>query len=228
MNRTAFSRCHSLSCRTIACAAIVVLLVVAGSARAQFIESVATGADMAGGHVTVTFFGGPMATGTITAVGTTGTATFPGSFLFTVAGETSAADWTLTNLDAGAAARQITAVSIDLTGSKSLFDNDSLPSTPLSLGGVPGATFVSGPVIAGSGEVVPWTSASNLGDMFTAENVSWGGFLIPAILPGGTAVWHDDTDRTTVPEPIALFLVAVAAWACLATCRRKPTAPYHV
>lgn len=206
------------------CAASVLMaahLFLSGSVRAQFIESVATGADMAGGHVTVTFFGGPMATGTITALGTTGTATFPGSFLFTVAGETSVADWTLTNLDAGPAARQITSVSIDLTGSKSLFDNGSLPSTPLSLGGVAGAAFVSGPAIAGSGEVNPWTSASNLGDMFTAENVSWGGFMIPAILPGGTAVWHDDTDRIVVPEPAALSLTAVAAWLVLAACRRK-------
>ena len=196
-------------------------LFLSGTVQVQFIESSATGADMAGGHVTVTFFGGPMATGTITAMGTTGTATFPGSFLFTVAGDTSVADWTLTNLDAGAAARQITAVSIDLTGSKSLFDNNSLPSTPLSLTGVAGATYVSGPAIAGSGEVNPWTSASNLGDMFTAENVSWGGFMIPAILPGGMAVWHDDTDRIVVPEPAALFLVTIAAFARLIAGRWK-------
>jgi hypothetical protein len=75
--------------------------------------------------------------------------------------------------------------------------------------------------IAGSSEVNPWTSASNLGDMFTAENASWGGFMIPAILPGGTAVWHDDTDRIVVPEPAALSLTAAAAWLILALCRRK-------
>jgi hypothetical protein len=191
------------------------------AAQAQLIESFATGAHLAGGKVTVTFFGGPMATGTITASGTTGTATFPGSFLFTVAGETSVADWTLTNLDSGPAARAITAVSIDLTDSISLFDDGSTPSTPVSLTGVAGATYVSGPAIAGSGEVNPWTSASNLGDMFTAESISWGGFMIPAIVPGATAVWHDDTDRI-VPEPSALLhLLAFYVIATLTTGRLR-------
>ncbi|MEX2169494.1 MAG: hypothetical protein WD851_09285 [Pirellulales bacterium] len=193
------------------------------SSSAQII-STATGAHMAGGKVTVTFFGGPMATGTIMASGTTGTATFPGSFLFTVAGETSVAEWTLTNLDSGPAARSITSVVIDLMGSQSLFDDGSLPSTPLSLGGVAGASYLSGPAIASSGELAPWADPANLGDMFRAESVGWGGFMVPAIVPGGTAKWRDDTDLIPIPEPTSAGLLVAGALVAIALYRHTALA----
>jgi hypothetical protein len=153
---------------------------------------------MAGGFVTVTFFGGPMATGPLIAGGTGATATFPGSFLFSVTGDTFTADWTLTNLDSGPAARAITGVAIDLTMSKALFDNDSTPSTPVSLAGVAGAASLTGPPILGAAEVNPWTDPANLGDMFRGQTFGFGG---GGLAPGATATWHDDTDL--IPEPAA-------------------------
>ena len=168
------------------------------------ITSASTGSDMAGGFVTCTFFGGPMFTAPIVASGTGCTATSAGDFTFSIApGDTFVNDWTLTNLQVAPTGRAIGAISIDLTGTHALFDNDSLPSTPDSAAGVAGAVSLTGPGIAPGGEVNPWPDAANLGDMFTSENLSFTSFLGL----GTTMTWHDDTDF--VPEPAALAILAI-------------------
>jgi len=117
--------------------------------------------------------------------------------------------WSLTNFGGiGSTPRSITSVVIDLTTSISLFDDDSAPSTPDSLSGVNDVVYVSGPAIAGSGEITLWPNALNTGDLYRAEFVSWGGFMIPALTPGATAEWMDDTDKI-VPEPSTALLCLV-------------------
>ncbi|CAN5368841.1 hypothetical protein BH09PLA1_BH09PLA1_29080 [soil metagenome] len=178
------------------------------------ITSFSTGSDMAGGFVTCTFFGGPMFTAPIIAVGTGCSATSPGDFVFSIApGDTFVSDWKLTNLQAAPAGRAIGSISIDLTGTRALFDNDSLPSTPDSLDGVAGAVSLTGPGIAPGGEVNPWANGANLGDMFTGEKLSFTAFLTI----GSTMTWHDDTDF--VPEPSTL--VAASAIPLIGLARRR-------
>lgn len=182
--------------------------------------SAATGAQMAGGMVEVTFYGGGSASATIVASGDDGIASFPGLFSFSVAGETSLAVWTLTNLDP----RDIMSFTIYLdpvgpSSSMSLFDDGTVPSTPESLGGVAGAVWVGGPAISSSGESGSWADASNLGDMFTAETITWGGFMVPGIGTGATATWNDDTD--VIPEPATIGLLSLGALSLLRRKRSK-------
>jgi hypothetical protein len=174
--------------------------------------SAATGADLAGGMVEVGWYAGARASATIVASGDAGIVSLPGLFSFSVAGETALADWTLTNLMVAGWPRDIMWISIHLgvgpsVSTISLFDDGSEPSTPASLGGVAGAVWVSGPPIASSSESVLWTDASNLGDMFRVETITWGGFELPGIAPGATATWKDDTD--IIPEPATLLLLGV-------------------
>ena len=190
-------------------------LTIAASARGQAVLSASTGSDMAGGFVTCTFFGGPMFTAPILPSGTGCVATSPGDFTFSIApGDTFAMDWTLTNLQTAPTGRSIGAISIELTGTHALFDNDSLPSTPDSFAGVPGGVSLTGPGVPAVGEVNPWTNPANLGDMFTGENLSFTAFLTI----GSTMTWHDDTDF--VPEPTTLVLPAIGS-IVLSTRRRR-------
>ena len=228
MNAAVRGSCTSIrcwSCRRIGHVFAGVILATglsccARPAYAISIDSLALGSDMAGGFVTVTFFGGPMDTAPIVAMGTAGVATSPGSFSFSVTGDTNTATWSLTNFGGiGSAPRSITSVVIDLTTSNSLFDDDSAPSTPDSLSGVKDVVYVSGPPIAGSGEITLWLNALNTGDLYRAEFVSWGGFMIPALTPGATAEWMDDTDKI-VPEPSSALLCLVGLMLlALKTCR---------
>ena len=120
---------------------------IASVATAATINSFSPATDLIGGTVSVTRFGGVMSSATFVA-GVAGAviASSPGSagFDLTVsAGDTFGATWTLTNTDASAIIfNRITALSIDLTLSagRALFDNDSLPSSPGSFGGVLGVT----------------------------------------------------------------------------------------
>ena len=187
---------------------------------AATITDVAFGSHLAGGFVTVTFFGGPMATGTFAGPGT---ATFFSTFTLTVTPgtDTTLADWTLRNDDAGPLARSIVSVTFDLTLSSSLFDNDSLPSTPGSGPGRSVALFVAGAPIASTTFVNPWPDPLNTGDLFRGATVAFGG---GGIAPGAVATFRLDTDTTAVPEPsltplVALVLVALAKgrvknWSC--------------
>jgi len=178
------------------------------SAAATTINGAALGSDLAGGTVTVTRFGGAMNTATFVAVGTGAAAVAVGSAAFRLdvsAGDTSLATWTLTNTDPSIILfNRITAVTIDLTLSAlSLFDSGSLPSTFDSGTGVAGVTYSAGALIAASGELNPWSDASNLGDMYTATSIT---FTV-GLVAGGTSSWTDDTD--IIPEPATGALVGL-------------------
>jgi hypothetical protein len=189
-----------------------VLSLVVGAAlcspvSASLISDPALGSQLAGGVVTVTRFGGLFSTATFVADGTGASATALGSGGFTLTvspGDTSLATWTLTNTDPSIIVfNRITAVTIDLTLSGiSLFDSGSLPSTPDSGPGVSGVMALGGVAISSSGEVSPWPDAANLGDMFFAASITFGGDFTS----GASSSWTDDTD-VIVPEPTSVVLV---------------------
>jgi len=104
----------------------------------------------------------------------------------------------------------------DLAGSISLFDNSpdstdiSTWGTPNSEKGRPGAVMCggcSGPLWTAAAEETPWANASNLGDMFVQERITWGNNNFTA---GQTVTWADDTDFIIIPEPATLLLAASA------------------
>lgn len=213
--------------------AAITILVFAPTAQAKVVDSTNYGDELAGGLLSVHFSfipvgGGPLETGTVTATivgdplthtGSFTDPTFP--FAFSVSGETFSALWTLTNTTAPGVdpfVEYISKIEIDLRPSRggidpSLFDNDSLPSTPFSGAGVLGVVpdvSSTGPAPTSAVESLPWTDASNLGDMYGMETLTWTGLGPAMIAPGQSFVWHDDTDLV-VPEPISLTLLGIGA-----------------
>ncbi|MCA9229869.1 MAG: PEP-CTERM sorting domain-containing protein [Planctomycetales bacterium] len=106
-------------------------------------------------------------------------------------------------------------VEFDLTGSDSLFDDGSLPSTLNGYAGRFGAvqTNAGAPTINNSFEQNPWTDAMNLGDEFVAETIE---YLSQDFRRGLTSTWRDDTDIIGVdtgpelPEPTTAALLVLA------------------
>ena len=189
--------------------ALVMALLSAASGEAQIIESVGLGSDLDGATVTVHYFGAAPQSATIFAMGgEQGMALAPGWFEFQVTGDTFLNDWELTNLSPNPS---IALIEFDLPPSISLFDDDSLPSTPDSVRGVLGAQWISGPVPINSFELVPYVTPPNLGDMFLAEDIE---FAPSVFFPGATFVWHDDTDL--VPEPTTGLMLGIALVALMA------------
>ena len=193
----------------IALISLLVGLPVGASVAAAPISDFALGSQLAGGVVTVTRFGGALSSATFVAAGTGASAIAVGSsgFALTVSpGDTAIATWTLTNTDPSLIfLNNITAVTIDLTLSGiSLFDSGSAPSTPDSGPGVPGVIYVAGVPISGAAELLPWADAANLGDMFRAVSITFGG----VVGPGAASSWLDDTDVTVaIPEPATPLLL---------------------
>ncbi len=204
-----------------AAAVVVSLLALPATASSATLTPTATGDQLAGGFVTVTYFGGPMETEIILAgPGNTGmTDPVSAGFAFSVSGDTFLNEWTLENFGGiGSSPRAIVGVVFDLTGSISLFDNDSAPSSPGSDVGRAGATFVAGPPIGASAEFSPWLDPVNTGDMFLAESIGWGGGGIAA---GAMARWMDDTDATVIPLPSALILFGSGLSVALIRIRKR-------
>jgi len=220
---------------------VYLLATLSSSATAVSIESTNYGDELAGGLITVhysaIFSGTPLETGSTTytllgdALTHTGYAPADPNFTFTVAGETFLTTWELVNTTAPAAdpsAVYISKVEIDLRPSRggifpSLFDNDSLPSTPYSAAGVlgvvadPGST---GPAPSSAVESnTSWPpSLVNLGDMYGIETLTWGGLAM--LGPGQSFLWHDDTDLV-VPEPNTMVLACLTASALVVPVLRR-------
>lgn len=193
---------------------LMLVLFASFSASADPIQFTAFGNQLAGGRITVFFSDGTVILKPLIAMpNQTGGAEQAGLFKFTVTGETFGADWTLTNDNPKFF---ITQVQIDLRGSISLFDDDSVPSTPDSADGVQGVSRNMGPVETLSVEFVPWPSRQNLGDMFQVERILWG----PGVFASNmTFVWHDDTD--VVPEPATLALLSMGLAGVAIKARKK-------
>ena len=202
-----------------ACVVVVGLLLLAAPGRADLVGSLATGDQMAGGTLYVTFSTAGVLSAPIVAGGpgqgmTVANAAF---FTFSVTGDTFTHVWTLTNNTAvGAGGDTITSILFDLAGSISLFDNSpdsadtSTWGTPDSEKGRPGAVMCptcSGPLWTAAAELVPWSNPINTGDMFVQERVTWGNNNFTA---GQTVTWADDTDIWVIPEPATLLLAGSA------------------
>jgi hypothetical protein len=203
------------------------VFVLAAPGWATLVTSLGTGAQLAGGTVTVTFTsGGPITTALIIDNGGgQGLATAAdGSFTFSVTGNTFTHPWTLTNNTVG---NPITSVLFDLRGSVSLFDTTADnavcgPEGPTygcgtfdSSTGEPGALRISGPTITSSFEILAWPDPSNLGDMFFQERINWGS----GVVQGTPATWYDDTD--VVPEPASVLLTGIGLIAACLWRRRQ-------
>lgn len=187
---------------------LIALLLACSPAWASPLSDAASGLQLVGGVVTVTRFGGASNSATFVADGTGASATALGSsgFALTVsAGDTALATWTLTNTDPSVIfLNNITTVTIDLTLSGiSLFDSGSDPSTPDSGPGIPGVTHLAGVSITEATDLLAWPDLANLGDMFRAVSITFGG-----IGAGANSSWNDDTDViAAVPEPTSILLL---------------------
>jgi hypothetical protein len=224
----------------------LLVALVASNACAVSIDSTNFGDELAGGLITVHYsaiFGAtPLETGSVTytllgnPLTHAGFAPVDPNFTFFVIGETFSATWELVNITAPAPdplAVYISKVEIDLRPSRggifpSLFDNDSLPSTPASLDGVLGvvpSVLSTGPSPTSAVESnTTWPpSLVNLGDMYGIETLTWTGLSM--LGPGQSFIWHDDTDLV-VPEPSSIAITAVSL-AGLLVCgwRRKRSQP---
>ncbi len=209
---------------------VMFIAAAAGAAHAQPIFSAASGSDLAGGMLTIEW-----ATPTGIIVGVTsapilvgggaaeGTATVPvpfggpGSALFSVDGDTSAAPWSLTN-NSGLI---ICNATFNLNGTFSLFDNDLggvAAGTPLGLGGVDDVVYLAASTapmeIEPTDEFDPWLGGllPNVGDMYWREIISWNFNPLVGDTFGGTEfyLWNDDTDLVPAPGPLALIGLASA------------------
>jgi hypothetical protein len=187
--------------RAIRCGIVVLgLFCLASPALASLVNAVSFGSDLAGGWITVTYASGLQAGSVIAAAGNAGVVNWAGWFNFGVAGDTFVNPWSLTNLKRDDA---IVSAHFDLTPTgRTLFDDNSDPSTPASARGRFGAVWIMGPGIVASNEVMPWLDVQNLGDMYWGEDI----FFAAGFLTGMTSVWEDDTD-VIVPEPSSAALL---------------------
>jgi hypothetical protein len=215
---------------------------LASPALAVRVRATNYGHELAGGsirvHYSAIFPGGvPLETGNVTytllgsLVTQTGFAPADPNFTFSVSSETYGATWSLTNTTAPAAdpfAVYISKVTIDLRASQggilpSLFDDDSLPSTPRSAAGVLGIVPLggTGPAPASAVETdTTWPpSLVNLGDMYGITTLTWSGTAM--LGPGQTFLWQDDTDRVVIPEPSGLSLLLLAGTTLISCASRK-------
>lgn len=182
------------------------------------VQSFAQGSDLAGGTLTIEWStGGGVIIGVtaapIVAGGVAGTAIVPaplggGTAFFTVSGDTFTNDWILENNSQF----WIASATFDLSTSLSLFDDDSLPSTPnsaLGLNDVAYQAISTAPMEIFADELTPWPSIANLGDMYLRERIEWDIVnTFNAFLPMQHYVWRDDTD--VVPAPGSLALLGLA------------------
>lgn len=221
---------------------MLLVTLLTSPAIAVQVRSTNYGHELAGGsirvHYSAIFPGGvPLETGNVTytllgnSVTRTAFAPADPNFTFSVSGETFGATWTLTNTTAPAAdpfAVYISKVTIDLRPSQggilpSLFDDDSLPSTPFSAAGELGIVPLggSGPAPASAVEFdTTWPpSLVNLGDMYGITTLTWSGAAM--LGPGQSFLWHDDTDLVIIPEPGSLSLLLLAGLALIPRASRK-------
>jgi hypothetical protein len=210
--------------------AALLVAALASPALAVSIESTNYGDELAGGLITVHYsaiFGGttPLETGSATytllgdALTHKGYAPANPNFTFTVTGDTFLTTWELVNTTAPAPdpiAAYISKIEIDLRPSRggifpSLFDDDSLPSTPFSGAGVLGIVPDAGSTGPAPSSAVEsnttWPpSLVNLGDMYGIETLTWTGLAM--LGPGESFMWHDDTDLV-VPEPATFVMLGI-------------------
>jgi hypothetical protein len=217
-------------------AAVVIAFSGAAVAQATIVGAQSFGDEMVGTRVDV-FFAQSGLRSALVAAGAPGqgVAGVPGFFDFSVSGDTFLANWQLTNTTTF---DNILRVLFDTSGTTSpgspadpgphtpgiLFDDNSVPSTLNGYAGRQGAVQVNvgAPLIINSFEAIPWTNASNLGDEFTQEEITYEGFR-----PGLTSLWRDDTDivgadtgRET-PEPTTAMLLAIAGCGLLLRKRQR-------
>jgi hypothetical protein len=198
--------------------AAIISMMLSAPICATTVNSFATGNDLNGALLTVSFGSGAQFTVPIAGDGVvTGSASGSG-FFFSVTGDTGTNPWVLTNLSVG---DDIINVLFDLTTSISIFDDSTIPSTPNSLGGVTGVVRISGPMESSSGEAVPWPDPMNLGDLWLHEGISWS----PGIFgPNLTYKWEDDTDipaTSAVPVPASVWLFGSGLLGLVGLARRK-------
>jgi hypothetical protein len=221
---------------------LLLVILVTTPAFAVHVRSKAFGHELAGGsirvHYSAIFPGGvPLETGNVTysllgdPLTQTGYAPVDPNFTFSVSGDTYEATWMLTNTTAPAAdplAVYISKVTFDLRPSlggilPSLFDDDSLPSTPRSALGILGIIPMggTGPAPASAVELdQTWPpSLVNLGDMYGITTLTWGGTAM--LGPGQTFLWSDDTDLVVIPEPGTFALIILASFALFQHTSRK-------
>lgn len=199
----------------------------AGLAHAQPVQSFATGADLAGGTLEITW-GDPgggvvgVTSAPIVAFSATGGAANvaapfgAGSALFSVDGDTFLSDWRLAN----GSQFVIFSANFDLHGSRSLFDNNlergAFGGTPNSALGRAGVDYLLGlstaPMELGAAEHDSWADPSNVGDMFWQEEIRWNRTPTGArlFMPGDVYAWRDDTDIIPAPASLALLGLGLA------------------
>lgn len=227
------------------CAAVAALLAFSSTAAAKTVQATSYGDDLAGSLLTVHFSYFPpgsavaleVGSSTVTILGDSSTDTGyffnpDFSYEFTMVGESFTGLWTIKNTNADPFTEFfITKVKIDTRPSlggvyPALFDDGSVPSTPLSLAGVPGVIphgSSTGPAPSSAVESnQTWPPGLvNLGDMYGIETLIWTGSKGRLLGPGQTFVWNDDTDLV-IPEPtsLSLLLLGLAAAGCYAWRRR--------
>ena len=203
-------------------AAVAAMVVVSSNASAA-VNSVATGEDLVGGIVTVSWWssgGGAFLGNTVGVFGSpaagVGVAEIADPFgttargaVLRVAGDTFLTEWTLQNNGDAI----IGAIEIDLNPSLSLFDDDSSPSTAGSFAGRDDVVYVPGsstaPAEIDAFEFDSWIDPANTGDMYQQERIEWNISAIGDTFDFGEVYsWRDDTD--VIPAPGAGALIGVA------------------
>lgn len=197
-------------------------LAIGTSAIAANINSMATGADMAGARVIVDWElpGGPVVSitgiwvasgpdsGFCTVLDPIAPAPGAGFAHFAVSGDTFVSNWIIDNRSDW----WIRRVTFDLTPSISLYDDSPVnPDSPGSAAGRDSVVYdpinSSAPAHLLSDEILPWGDGKNLGDIWLGEFIEWA----PAGAPGSfgaftTYSYFDDTD--TIPAPATVLMVA--------------------
>ena len=202
-----------------------------GSASANMIDSFATGADLAGGQVTVFWADGAggiigvtqadiLATGPDSAIATipNATNTGPGA-IFSITGETFTAEWTLENTSLNL----IGEILFTLSGTDSVFHSSPDDAgSPGSLFGRPGIVYNAlGSTAPAHNDAFEFSALADpvntADDLFLAQRISWDN-VTAGFGPGQTFSWFDDTDLIVIPAPGSAALLGLAG---LATLRRR-------